>query len=44
MKIKMIVAMDNQKFIGKNGQLPWRLPIDMARFRKLTNADGFKAV
>ena len=44
MKIKMIVAMDNQKFIGKNGQLPWRLHIDMARFRNLTIADGFNAV
>jgi len=40
----MIVAMDDQKFIGKNGKLPWRLSADMSRFRNLTIADGFNAV
>ena len=44
MKVKMIVAMDDQRFIGKNGELPWRLSADMSRFRNLTIADGFNAV
>ena len=44
MKVKMIVAMDDQRFIGKNGELPWRLSADMSRFRNLTIADGYNAV
>ena len=44
MKIKMIVAMDEQSIIGENGNLPWRLSSDMSRFKKLTIADGFNAV
>jgi dihydrofolate reductase len=44
MKVKMIVAMDDQRFIGKNGELPWRLSADMSRFRNLTISDGYNAV
>tara|TARA_B100001250_G_scaffold346714_1_gene316667 strand:+ start:1669 stop:2178 length:510 start_codon:yes stop_codon:yes gene_type:complete len=44
MKIAMIVAMDEDGFIGKGNSLPWRLPTDMARFRELTVGDGFNSV
>ncbi len=44
MKIRMIVAMDEQDNIGNNDELPWRLSKDMARFRNLTISDGFNAV
>lgn len=35
----MIVAYDNERTIGREGQLPWagRLPADMAHFRRLTD-------
>ncbi len=44
MKVAMIVAMDLDGFIGKQGDLPWRLKSDMIRFKTLTEADGFNAV
>ena len=44
MKIMMIVAMDEQGFIGKDGNLPWKLSNDLKRFKKLTVSDGFNAV
>ena len=31
-KISLIVAMDNNRLIGSNNQLPWRLPDDMKWF------------
>lgn len=34
--ISIIVATDRDGCIGKNGQIPWRLPSDMKRFRNLT--------
>jgi dihydrofolate reductase len=40
----MIVAMDEDGCIGKQGDLPWRLKSDMIRFKTLTEADGFNAV
>jgi len=34
--IKIIVAMDRKRAIGKDGKIPWHLPEDLRRFRKLT--------
>jgi dihydrofolate reductase len=34
--ISLIVAMDEQRAIGKAGKLPWRLSSDLKRFRELT--------
>ena len=36
MIISLIVAMDEQRGIGKAGKLPWRLSSDLKRFRELT--------
>ena len=36
MIISLLVAMDERQGIGKGGQLPWRLPADLKRFRELT--------
>ncbi|MCL6585986.1 MAG: dihydrofolate reductase [Anoxybacillus sp.] len=34
--ISLIVAMDNNRVIGKDNQLPWHLPADLAYFKKTT--------
>ena len=34
--IGLIVAMDEHRLIGREGQLPWRLPDDLRHFRRLT--------
>ena len=36
MRISLIVAMDQNRLIGDEKGLPWRLPADLRRFRKLT--------
>ena len=36
MRISIIVATDLDRVIGKDGGLPWRLPADLKRFRRLT--------
>ncbi len=36
MIISIIVAMGNNRVIGKNNKLPWDLPADMDHFKKLT--------
>jgi dihydrofolate reductase len=36
MVISLIVAMSENRVIGRHGGLPWRLPADMRRFRSLT--------
>lgn len=36
MRISLIAALDRQRGIGKDNQLPWRLPADLKRFRELT--------
>lgn len=36
MKISIIVAMDLNRVIGNKGKLPWHLPADLKRFKKLT--------
>jgi dihydrofolate reductase len=35
-KIVMIAALDRDRVIGREGQLPWSLPDDLARFKALT--------
>jgi dihydrofolate reductase len=35
-KIVMIAALDRDRVIGREGELPWRLPDDLARFKALT--------
>ena len=44
MRMAMIVAMDEDGCIGREEGLPWRLASDMARFKQLTEGDGFNAV
>ena len=36
MKITLIAALDETRAIGRGGQLPWRLPDDLKRFKALT--------
>ncbi len=36
MRVCMIVAADDKDVIGRGGQLPWHLPEDLARFKRLT--------
>lgn len=36
MTLSAIVAMAANRVIGANNQLPWRLPADLARFKRLT--------
>lgn len=36
MKLALIAALSNDSVIGKGGQLPWRLPADLKRFKQLT--------
>jgi dihydrofolate reductase len=36
MKLSIIVAMDDNQLIGKDNTLPWRLPADLAYFKKTT--------
>ena len=36
MRISLIVALSENRVIGCAGQLPWRLPADLRRFRRLT--------
>ena len=36
MEISIVVAASRNGVIGRQGGLPWRLPADLARFKKLT--------
>ena len=36
MKISIVVAMDTNGVIGKDNELPWRLPADLQHFKKTT--------
>lgn len=36
MKLSIIVAMDTNRVIGHNNQLPWHLPADLQHVKKLT--------
>ena len=35
-RIHLVVAMDEGGLIGRDGQLPWRLPEDLKHFRRVT--------
>ena len=34
--ISFVVAMDNNRVIGKNNQLPWHIPADLKFFKRVT--------
>ena len=36
MKISLLVAVSENRIIGKGGGLPWHLPADLKRFKRLT--------
>ena len=36
MALSIVVAMDRERVIGRDGDLPWRLPNDLQRFRAIT--------
>jgi len=36
MKISLIVAMAENRVIGRRGKLPWRIPADLKYFKKIT--------
>ncbi|BBR40936.1 dihydrofolate reductase [Aeromonas veronii] len=36
MKISMIAAMAHDRVIGKDNQMPWHLPADLAHFKRVT--------
>lgn len=36
MKISLVVAMSENRVIGRDGDLPWHLPADLKHFKKLT--------
>lgn len=36
MRLSIIVAMDEQRVIGRDGDLPWRLPADLRFFKQTT--------
>lgn len=36
MKVSFVAAMDRNRVIGRAGTMPWRLPADLAYFKKIT--------
>lgn len=36
MRVALVAAMDRNRLIGADNQLPWRLPADMRHFREVT--------
>ncbi len=38
MKLSLIAAMDKNRLIGKNNELPWHLPADLMHFKTVTMA------
>jgi dihydrofolate reductase / thymidylate synthase len=44
MKFNIIVAYDVERGIGKNGQMPWKIPNDLARFKELTTRQSKNCV
>lgn len=43
-EFEIVVAADEEGGIGRDGELPWSLPGDLAYFRKLTTGDGHNTV
>ena len=39
MNISIIVAMDENRGIGKDNEIPWYIPADLKRFKKLTTGN-----
>ncbi len=39
MRLSIVVAMDSNRLIGKDNELPWQLPADLAFFKKLTTGN-----
>ena len=35
-RVSLIVAMDRNRVIGRDNRLPWRLPEDLAYFKRVT--------
>ena len=42
--VTLILAADSQDGLARNGDLPWHLPADLARFKRLTVGSGRSAV
>lgn len=42
--IRLIVAMTNDRVIGKDGQIPWKLPQDMKVFKEITSSHNTNIV
>jgi dihydrofolate reductase len=40
MNLVLIAAISDNRVIGKDGELPWRVPEDMKRFRELTSGNS----
>jgi dihydrofolate reductase len=40
-KISLIAAMARNRVIGRNNSLPWKMPADLAHFRKITEGHPF---
>jgi len=36
MRVNLVVAVARNGIIGRNGQLPWRMPSDLRQFRRIT--------
>ena len=40
MRLSIVVAMDDNRLIGKDNGLPWYLPADLAYFKKITTGNS----
>ena len=44
MFVNIIVAYTNNKGIGKNNSLPWKIPSDLKKFKNLTTGNKKNAI